>query len=435
MEGSGRLGMPNAGHSATCTPHPQLHGSVTMKAVELFAGAGGLALGADAAGFHHEAIIECDPNACETIRANNRRGVVDWPLFEGDVRGFDFRRYGDVDLLSGGPPCQPFSIGGKHRGHVDHRNLFPEAVRAVRELLPKAILIENVKGLLRPAFTKFYEYVILQLTYPEITQKEREDWVAHLGRLERHHTRGTHGGLSYNVTFRCLNAANYGVPQKRDRVFIVGFRCDIPARWSFPEPTHSLDSLLHAQWVTGEYWDRHRVATKDRPIIPGKYSSRLRRLRSLTFWPDASPWRTVRDAISDLPDPTKGESGVPNHQYNPGARAYGGHTGSPLDQPAKTLKAGDHGVPGGENMLAHRNGRVRYFTVRESARLQTFPDSFIFEGSWTESMRQLGNAVPVDLATVVAKSIAETSHRLTRCVPGRPTPGTLLPNPLLFHSG
>ena len=96
-----------------------------------------------------------------------------------------------------------------------------------------------------------------------------------------------------------------------------------------------------------------------------------------------------------------------NHIFQPGARVYAGHTGSPLDLPAKTLKAGDHGVPGGENMLVMPTGEVRYFTVRESARLQTFPDTYVFHGSWTETMRQLGNAVPVALARIMAGSIAE----------------------------
>lgn len=90
-----------------------------------------------------------------------------------------------------------------------------------------------------------------------------------------------------------------------------------------------------------------------------------------------------------------------------GARIYKGHTGSPLDEPAKTLKAGDHGVPGGENMVAFPDGSVRYFTIRESARLQSFPDSYVFPGSWTESMRQLGNAVPVKLAHMLGQSIGK----------------------------
>jgi DNA (cytosine-5)-methyltransferase 1 len=96
---------------------------------------------------------------------------------------------------------------------------------------------------------------------------------------------------------------------------------------------------------------------------------------------------------------------IPNHILQPGARSYPGHTGSPLDEPAKTLKAGDHGVPGGENMVRYPNGEVRYFSVRESCRLQTFPDEYRFEGSWTENMRQLGNAVPVKLGQVVLGSV------------------------------
>ena len=116
-------------------------------------------------------------------------------------------------------------------------------------------------------------------------------------------------------------------------------------------------------------------------------------------------WRTVRDAIIGLDDPRESTRWL-NHQYQPGAKAYPGHTGSPLDEPAKALKAGDHGVPGGENMLRYPNGRVRYFSVRESARIQTFPDNWVFNGSWSENMRQLGNAVPVLLAQTVAASVA-----------------------------
>jgi DNA (cytosine-5)-methyltransferase 1 len=121
------------------------------------------------------------------------------------------------------------------------------------------------------------------------------------------------------------------------------------------------------------------------------------------------PWLTVRDALQGLTDPQRKNNVTlhNNHIFQPGARVYAGHTGSPLDLPAKTLKAGDHGVPGGENMLVMPHGEVRYFTVRESARLQTFPDTYVFHGSWTETMRQLGNAVPVALARIMASSIAE----------------------------
>jgi DNA (cytosine-5)-methyltransferase 1 len=120
-----------------------------------------------------------------------------------------------------------------------------------------------------------------------------------------------------------------------------------------------------------------------------------------------APWLTVRDKICDLPDPETDPKAslVQAHKFQPGARIYPGHTGSPLDEPAKALKAGDHGVPGGENMLRRPDGTVRYFTVRESARIQTFPDSFIFQGSWGEVMRQLGNAVPVQLASIMAEHV------------------------------
>jgi DNA (cytosine-5)-methyltransferase 1 len=108
-----------------------------------------------------------------------------------------------------------------------------------------------------------------------------------------------------------------------------------------------------------------------------------------------------------LPDPSPGDSdGIANHKQQRGARPYTGHTGSPLEEPAKTLKAGDHGVPGGENMLLKPDGSVRYFTVRESARIQTFPDDYVFPVTWTESMRQLGNAVPVKLGQAIADKIA-----------------------------
>jgi DNA (cytosine-5)-methyltransferase 1 len=382
-----------------------------MKAIELFAGAGGLALGTSEAGFRHSAVLEWNRDACETIRENQSfdlAPVSKWPLHEVDVSKFDFRELRGIDLVAGGPPCQPFSIGGKHAGPADRRNMFPEVVRAVRETQPRAILVENVRGLLRPAFAKFFEYVLLQLSYPEVTRSGSEDWVSHLSRLERHHTRGTHKGLFYNVVFRGLNAADYGAPQKRHRVFIVGFRGDLHQEWSFPEATHSEDALLHSQFVTGEYWDRHGVAKRSRPAPDARLTHRIERLRSALFAPPESPWNTVRDALSGLPEPTTTDSpGVLNHRLNPGARVYAGHTGSPLDEPAKALKAGDHGVPGGENMLAYPSGNVRYFTVRESARLQTFPDEYRFHGSWTESMRQLGNAVPVRLARAVAKQVAE----------------------------
>lgn len=383
-----------------------------MRSVELFAGAGGLAIGAANAGFHHAAVIEWDHDACETFRDNQRRhmrSVEEWPLFEGDVRNFDYASLRDVLVVAGGPPCQPFSLGGKHRGHLDKRDMFPEAVRAVRELRPKAFIFENVKGLMRETFSTYFEYVQLQLTHPSLTRHKTETWSEHRARLERHHTsRQTRS--EYNVVYRLLNAANYGVPQRRERVFLVGFRSNLGVEWNFPDESHSDDELLRSKWITAEYWERHRIAKRNRPVPSTRETGRLEKLNSINpFRTRKQPWLTTRDAISDLPDPQRfPTNAIPNHIFNPGARSYAGHTGSPLDEPAKTLKAGDHGVPGGENMLARADGTVRYFTVREAARLQTFPDDYTFRGPWTEAMRQLGNAVPVRLAETVARSVART---------------------------
>lgn len=388
-----------------------------MRAIELFAGAGGLGLGVSRAGFNSAAVIEWDDYCCDTIRENQARKlepVAYWPLFHGDVRDFDFRGVrGDVDLVSGGPPCQPFSLGGKHRGPLDTRDMFPQAIRAVRELRPKAFILENVKGLTRASFANYLEYIRLRLAYPEIIERRGEDWEKHLVRLERYHIRGKHNDLHYRIVKRLLNAANHGVPQRRERIFLVGFRADLGIEWNFPDETHGQDSLLWSQWRDGEYWERHAVAKRNRPE-GGKGKARALTLREP---PRLAPWRTVRDAISDLPDPEKNPAAAAdfhNHRFQPGARSYPGHTGSPLDEPAKTLKAGDHGVPGGENMLLRPDGSIRYFTVRESARLQTFPDEFLFHGSWTETMRQLGNAVPVELAHVVASSVRDYLARCAR---------------------
>ncbi len=387
-----------------------------MKSLELFVGAGGLALGMGRAGFEHTSVVEWDVHACETIRLNQRRGiplVENWDVYQGDARAFDYTPYvGEVSIVSGGPPCQPFSLGGNHKAYDDARDMFPEAVRAVRELRPKAFVFENVKGLLRQSFATYVNYIGLQMQYPQIFKKRDETWQSHLTRLERHHTaaKKSSGDPSerYRVVYRLLNAANYGVPQKRERVFFVGIREDLGLQWSFPEATHSSDALHWDQWVTGEYWDRHRISVRDRGSAPESMRGRISELSSELFQTGRLPWNTVRDAIHDLPDPEKfPQNDIPNHIFNPGARPYPGHTGSPLDEPAKTLKAGDHGVPGGENMLVTLNGKVRYFTVREAARLQTFPDHFLFSGSWSETMRQLGNAVPVRLAEVVASSIAK----------------------------
>lgn len=375
------------------------------RSVELFGGAGGLALGISSLGYKTESFVEWDHPSCMTLRMNQQLGtpfVSEWPVVEDDVRNIDYSKFkNDIDLLSGGPPCQPFSMGGKGLAYDDHRDMFPEAVRAVRELRPQAFIFENVKGLTRQTFASYFNYIQLQLTYPSIVALPDEQWLEHLARLEKAHTSGT--PLEYRVVVRLLNAADYGVPQKRERVVFVGFREDLGLEWTFPEPTHTAERLLYDKWVTGEYWERHEVPLHERGEPPSDtVIEKLKRNTDLS----KKPWRTVRDAICDLPEPTlKEHVTIKNHVLRPGARVYPGHTGSHIDEPSKTIKAGAHGVPGGENMLLRTDGSVRYFTIREAARIQNFPDNYVFPVSWSESMRQLGNAVPVELGLAITKSV------------------------------
>lgn len=370
--------------------------------IEIFAGGGGLALGVANAGFKHSYMVEWDKDSAQTLKLNNlkfdQNHIGEKFLFNGDIHQVNFKDYeGKIELLSGGPPCQPFSIGGKSKAYNDKRDLFSEATRTLSEIKPKAFMFENVRGLLRKNFSKYFGYIILQLTYPFIAKKGNEQWSEHLARLEKYHTSIHTEDLKYNVLFHLVNAADYGIPQKRERVFIIGFRSDVSANYSFPEPTHSKEALDFAKYGSGEYWEKHNLkkqTNKDYIASPVK-----------DF--DKKPWVTVRDALEDLPNP-KQKNSIPNHIYQGGAKIYPGHTGSTLDEPSKTIKAGTHGVPGGENMLIDDRGKARYYTVREAARIQTFPDDYIFPCSWTESMRQIGNAVPVKLGGIVAKSVYET---------------------------
>jgi DNA (cytosine-5)-methyltransferase 1 len=389
---------------------------MSLESIELFAGAGGLAMGAGFAGFKSKAVVEWDRWACDTIRQNKERGhpvVADWPLHEGDVRQWiraaDLGSLEGLDLVAGGPPCQPFSMGGKHQANLDARDMFPAAVSIVRTLRPRAFLFENVKGLTRASFSSYFSYIQLQLEFPEIVKRADESWFDHQARLQQFKTskKNSGFGLTYRLFVGLVNAANFGVAQKRERVFMVGFRSDVDARWCFPAETHSLDALLYDQYVDSVYWDRHKVPVRLRPPLPEKYKALVAGMKGLGLLPTKAAWRTVRDALVGLPEPrVDGKGHAINHKLQTGARVYPGHTGSPLDLPAKTLKAGGHGVPGGENMMVRLDGSVRYFSVRESARLQGFPDTYELHGAWGEAMRQLGNAVPVSLAQQMAASVA-----------------------------
>lgn len=418
--------------------HDQREEPLEMRSLELFTGGGGLALGIERAGFRHLALIEYDHDSCETLRANSGGPALRrrrWSVREIDSREYHYDRWaGQVHLLAGGPPCQPFSIAGKHAGENDTRNMFPEIFRAVRATWPQAILVENVKGLSRETFRPYLEYIALQLRYPTVIQRPEDGWRDHAERLKRLIREGAHPDLEYRVYGpHAVNLVNYGVPQSRERLFFIGIRSDMDVEWSFPLPTHSREALAYEQWVTGIYWDRHGLKRPQEPTVSMSVLTRARRGAGSS----TQPWRTVRDALRGLPEPVDGQEypGIPNHIGIPGARSYYGHSGSTYDQPAKTLKAGDHGVPGGENMLLRDDGTVRYFTVRESARLQTFPDDYVFQASRTEAMRQIGNAVPVMMAELLARRLhrALAEHNAPR--KRRQAPETSEPLPLLEAVG
>jgi DNA (cytosine-5)-methyltransferase 1 len=389
-----------------------------LTALEMCAGAGGLSLGVHRAGFRHLALIENDNHAAETLRRNCPSLLDINPdiVIEEDAAKVDFRPFvGEVDLLSGGPPCPPFSIGGKGVGYDDPRNVFPAIFDALALLMSKAVFIENVKGLLRPRFKEAFEYIKKRIQFPHCRIRKGEQWHDHYARLLKVKDADFLDDEQYVVGAQLIDTADYGAPQRRERVFITAFRRDLGLDYIQLEPTHSRQALLVDQWITREYWERHKISGKPPRDHLGKTDLRI--LEGIEKNPALAetrraPWVTVREALHGLPEPVpRGvEPTFPNHIQHPGARTYPNHSGSFLDYPAKALKAGVNGTPGGENILrVSSNGKVRYFTTREAARLQTFPDEWVFHGYWGACIKQLGNAVPVSVVELFAK---ETYRRL-----------------------
>lgn len=178
-----------------------------MTVLEICAGAGGQALGLEAAGFHHVGLVELDPDAAATMRHNQ----PDWPVIENDVRGLDLSRFKGIDLLAGGVPCQPFSSSGRRKGRDDERDLFPEALRLVKELRPRAVMFENVTGLFNFAHTTHRLQILAQLQQ-----------------------------LGYDAEWRVLSGIEFGLSQKRNRAILVGFRRGAIHRFRWPEAVTSV---------------------------------------------------------------------------------------------------------------------------------------------------------------------------------------------------
>lgn len=318
-----------------------------LTSIDLFAGAGGLSLGLEAAGIRTVAAVEIDPDAVQTYRA----ALPHVRVLQDDVRIVDFTQFRGIDVVSGGPPCQPFSIGGRRRGREDDRDFLPEFVRAILEVRPRAFIMENVPGLGSNTHSSYLREVLSPL-------------------IDLYRISGPH----------LVNAADYGVPQSRRRIVIVGM-----ADREFALPTGSPKAWVPSGAVLSD-------------IAIG----------------DPNPSRIIYARKPDLrPNPYHG------HLFNGGGR------GINLEMPSPTILASAGGnkthfidvgryVPPYHFHLLNggrpRNGylpEARRITVVESAALQTFPKGMKFAGSRSSQYNQIGNAVPMLLAKVIGTAVAE----------------------------
>lgn len=324
--------------------------------IELFAGAGGLALGMSKAGFKHVLLSEIDHDACATLLKNR----PDWHVAEGDVHNLDFRKYrGKIDLLTGGFPCQAFSYAGLKGGFADTRGtLFFELARAVNETNPKVFMCENVKGLASHDHGK---------TLAVIKNAIKE--------------------LGYTlVEPRVLKAVKYMVPQKRERIILVAIRNDLADKVQFhwPAPYHRIMTLRDA-FYKGELYDTD-VPQSAGQVYPAK------KQKVLAMVPQGGDWR-------DLPQEVARE-------YMGGSYLLGGgKTGMArrlsLDEPSLTLTCS----PAQKQTERCHPLETRPLTVREYARIQTFPDEWQFTGNMASQYKQIGNAVPVNFAWAIARAL------------------------------
>ena len=324
--------------------------------LELFAGAGGLAVGLEKAGLKCVALNEIDKWACNTLRKNR----PNWKVLEGDIKNFSFNQYHNkIDVVTGGFPCQAFSYAGKKLGLADARGtLFYEFARVVKEVNPPICLGENVRGLLSHENGRTLQGMISIL-----------------------------GEIGYRVVpIQVLKAINYKVPQKRERLIIVGIRKDINIAFDYPKPYKKIYNLQSAL-KKGELYNC------DVPQSQGaKYPKS--KIEVLDLVPQKGYWR-------DLPlDIQKKFMGGSFH-------LGGGKTGIARrigwDEPCLTLTCS----PAQKQTERCHPEETRPFTIREYARIQTFPDEWKFEGSIAQQYKQIGNAVPVNLGCEVGYSLVK----------------------------
>lgn len=318
--------------------------------IELFAGCGGLALGLEQAGIQGAEFIEWDHASCETLRKNRPQ----WNVTESDIHNVDFSRYkGTIDLVSGGAPCQAFSYAGKRLGFGDTRGtLFAEFARCVEEVQPKMFLFENVRGLLSHDKGRTFETICHIF----------ED-------------------LGYNIQHKVLNACYFGVGQKRQRVIVIGIRNNLAGvvNFRYPQPDENPTTL--------------RDVLKNVPESPYQpYSEKKKKVMSMI--PPGGCWV---DLPEDVAKDYMGKS------YYSGGGRRGMARRIAWDEPCLTVTTS----PSQKQTERCHPDETRPFTVREYARIQSFPDEWAFEGTLSAQYKQIGNAVPVEMARRVGEKVVK----------------------------
>lgn len=313
----------------------------SLSTLELCAGAGGQSLGLERAGIHHSGLIEIDPHACKTLRYNRPA----WNVLQCDLHSFtDASAFKGVDIVSGGLPCPPFSKAGKQLGHLDERNLFPVAINIVDQLRPRAVMVENVRGMLDAVFADYRTYIA--------------------GALKK---------LGYTTDWRLLNASDYGVPQLRPRVVFVAVRTQYAGKFNWPVPDQT---------------------------PPPTVGATLYDLMAANGWKGAAAWKKRADEIA----PT----------IVGGSTKHGGPDLGPTRAKRAWAQLGVNGLTIADEAPQPDFAGMPRLTVPMVARIQGFPDNWVFSGRKTNAYRQVGNAFPPPVAFAVAQKLVEclTARRL-----------------------
>lgn len=303
-----------------------------LTCIEICAGAGGQALGLAMAGFAHVALIEYEKEYCDTLKLNR----PEWNVKQGDIKDFSGVPYKNrIDLLAGGVPCPPFSVAGKQLGNDDERDLFPEALRLIREISPRAVMLENVRGFLDPIFEGYREMILNSIST-----------------------------LGYKTQIKLLNACDYGVPQLRPRIVIVGIRNDILTEFHYPE---------------------------GHPELAPTVGQTLYDLMKANGWKGAKKWA---DGANKIAPTVVG-----------GSKKHGGPDLGPVRARKAWAELGVDGLGVADNAPMPDFEGMPRLTPRMIARIQGFPDTWSFGNKKTAACRMIGNAFPPPVACAVGKEI------------------------------